>query len=232
MKVKTIGILGGMGPEASSRFYQEILTLCREKYNAVQDIDYPPIILYSLPLAGFDETGINDKELVTESLISGVKLLEEAECDFIVIPCNTVHLLYDEMKGAVTIPVLNIVDETIKKLKMDGKKKSGLLATECSLKNDLYGSYFRRNDIIYFEPEKNEIGSITKLTSQIMKNSINKETKEEVMDIIRRFEGKNIDSVVIGCTELPFAINIEDSSIKLYNTLSILAEATLKKAYE
>ena len=219
-----------MGPEASSRFYQEILTLTRKKYNAVQDTDYPPMVLYSLPLEGFDETGICDRELVTEGLINGVKLLEQAECDFIVIPCNTVHLLFDEMKKTVSIPILNIVDETVKKLKKEGSVKAGLLASESSLKSDLYGKYFRRNDIHYFEPLKKEIKAVTQLIEQVMGNSITNETKESVVQIIKRLEAKKIDSIVLGCTELPLVINQSDSSVKVYNTLSILAEAALEKA--
>ncbi len=230
MKKKTIGILGGMGPEASSRFYQEILSLTRIKYKAVQDTDYPAMVLYSLPLEGFNEKGICNKELVTEGLIHGVKLLEQADCDFIVIPCNTVHLLFDEMKNAVSIPILNIVDETVKKLKKGGKEKAGLLASESSLKSDLYGKYFRRNDILYFEPDKKETEMLTHLIEQVMGNSVSSNTKTSVLKILKRFEDKKVDSIVLGCTELPLVINETDSSVEIFNTLTILAEAALNKA--
>ncbi len=135
------------------------------------------------------------------------------------------------MRNAVSIPILNIVDETVKRLKKEGSKKTGLLASQCSLENDLYGKYFRRNDISYFEPDKEEVGSLTKLISQVMTDKVTSDIKESVIEIIRRFEEKNVDSIVIGCTELPLAIDRENSTVKVYNTLTILAEATLEKAY-
>ncbi len=114
-KHKTIGVLGGMGPEASANLYSKIIKYAQYKYNAVQDFDYPPIIIYSLPLFGFDETGIVDEKLVKQQLIDGVKKLESAGCDLIIIGCNTVHIFYDEMQAAIKIPILNIVEGTKKK---------------------------------------------------------------------------------------------------------------------
>ena len=66
---KTIGILGGMGPEASLNMYKTIINLCQDKYNCQQDFDFPKIIIYNLPLIGFDETGIRNKILVKSQLI-------------------------------------------------------------------------------------------------------------------------------------------------------------------
>ena len=115
-KNKTIGVLGGMGPGASANLYMEIIKYSQHKYNAIQDTDYPPIIIYSLPLDGFDETGITNIKLVEDQLVVGVKKLEAAGCDLIIIGCNTVHILYEKMQAAVKIPILNIVEETKNKV--------------------------------------------------------------------------------------------------------------------
>ncbi|MEI6597728.1 MAG: hypothetical protein WCL22_01665 [bacterium] len=89
--MKTIGILGGMGPAASANFYQRIVEIAQHDFGAVQDTDFPPMFLYNLPLSGFDETGFVDAEEVKKQLISGVKKLEAIGSDFIVIhaiPCT------------------------------------------------------------------------------------------------------------------------------------------------
>src|SRR3989338_6835870 len=117
--MKTIGVLGGMGPEASATFYNMIINICHKKYNAQQDTDYPPMIIYSLPLEGFDETGIVDQEKVLRQLIKGIKVLESSGSDFIVIACNTVHCFIDELRKNVKIPILSIIEETSNKLKLD-----------------------------------------------------------------------------------------------------------------
>ncbi|MCD4705270.1 hypothetical protein K8R66_04310, partial [bacterium] len=68
---KTIGILGGMGPSASANLYKKIIELAQKELQAEQDTDYPPMVIYNLPLFGFDETGIVDEELVQDQLIKG-----------------------------------------------------------------------------------------------------------------------------------------------------------------
>ena len=73
--MKTIGVLGGMGPEASADFYQRVIAIFQKQFGAVQDTDYPPMLIYSLPLTGFDETGIVDATVVLGQLIAGVQKL-------------------------------------------------------------------------------------------------------------------------------------------------------------
>ena len=107
---KTIGVLGGMGPEASSTLYRKIIKYSQNEYNAIQDCDYPPIIINSLTLFGFDETGITDHELVKSQLIEGVQQLEKAGSDLIIIGCNTVHCYFDDMQNAVNVPIFNIIE--------------------------------------------------------------------------------------------------------------------------
>ena len=141
-KNKTIGILGGMGPEASANLYSKMIKYTQHEYGAVQDSDYPPIIIYSMPLLGFDETGIVDQDSVKMQLIEGVRKLENAGCDLIIIGCNTVHIFFDEMQAAVNIPILNIVEETKKKVVDFGCKKVGLFASESTSKTKLYQKRF------------------------------------------------------------------------------------------
>ena len=131
--MKTIGVLGGMGPAASATLYANMIEYAQSKYNAVQDTDYPPIIIYSLPLSGFDETGITDENLVKKQLIKGVQILEDAGCDSIVIACNTVHVFHDDMQKAVTIPVLHIVEETA----ITSKYSSKILSSKCKCQNHI-----------------------------------------------------------------------------------------------
>ena len=135
---KLIGVLGGMGPAASANLYSKIISYAQTEYGAVQDFDYPPVIIYSLPLAGFDETGITDLEAVQRQLVAGVKKLEDAGCQLIIIGCNTVHSYYDEMQAAVNVPIFNILEETKKQVLEFGYKKVGLFASKSTTDLKLY----------------------------------------------------------------------------------------------
>ncbi len=117
LKKKTIGILGGMGPGASANLYQTIISIAQKKYGAEQDYDFPPMVIYSLPLIGFDETGITEPESVKKQLVEGVKKLEKAGCDFIIIACNTVHIYQKNMQKAINIPIVSMIEQAVKKAK-------------------------------------------------------------------------------------------------------------------
>ena len=160
--MKTIGVLGGMGPEASATFYNMIINICHKKYNAQQDTDYPPMIIYSLPLEGFDETGIVDQEKVLRQLIKGIKVLESSGSDFIVIACNTVHCFIDELRKNVKIPILSIIEETSNKLKLDKINSVGLLASETTFQLDIYGENLNKNHIKVINPSKEKQKSKSK----------------------------------------------------------------------
>ena len=227
-KFKRIGILGGMGPETSANFFSKILKYCQEKYKAIQDIDYPPIVLYSLPLYGFDESGIVDEELVLNQLISGIKILEMSNCDFVVIPCNTVHCFIDKLREVSSINIISIIEETVKLVKKDNKNIVGLLASETTLDLKLYQTILSRNNVLCLLPNKKEREIITNLILQIMSGKVDKDTKLKNLSIIEKMKKQSAESIILGCTELPLAIAQEDSDLKIYDTLQILVESAVE----
>ena len=95
-KFKTIGILGGMGPLAGATMFTELLKQAQKDYGAEQDNDYPRVILYSNPLESFDEKGQGDDAEISAELTKGIKVLEHAGAELIVVACNTVHKFYTE----------------------------------------------------------------------------------------------------------------------------------------
>lgn len=226
-KNKTIGILGGMGPSASADLYSRIIKYSQQKYNATQDSDYPPIIIISLAMLGFDETGIVNEKLVEEQLIDGVKKLEAAGADFIIIACNTVHFFYDQMQSAVKIPILNIVDETKKRILNFGFKKVGLFSSESTNKLKLYQDNFKKSDIEIISADNEQ----QKIMNEVIENVMGgKQEKKDVISlnkISKEYSKAGAEAVIIGCTELPLAINQSQTKIKLFDTTQIIAESAV-----
>jgi len=227
MKFKKIGILGGMGPEASANFYYKIIHYCQKEYQAVQDTDFPPMIIYSLPLSGFDESGIVNKELVLQQLINGIDILKNAGCDFIVIPCNTVHLFINELRMKSQILIISIMEETVKKIKQDNLVVVGLLGSDTTLKLQLYQDLLDKNNISCIFPTEEENPIITKLILEVMSGKVENKTKNNVLSIIKKMEQQSAKAIVLGCTEIPLAISKKDANIKVYDTLQILAESAV-----
>ena len=230
MAFKKIGILGGMGPEASANFYYKIIYYCQKEYQAVQDTDFPPMIIYSLPLSGFDESGIVDKRLVLQQLLHGVDTLRDAGCIFIVIPCNTVHYFMNELRQKSSIPIISIMEETVKKIKQNNHTIVGLLGSDTTLKLQLYQNLLDENGIICVSPTQEENPIITKLILEVMIGKLEYKTKENVLSIIKKMELQSANAVILGCTEIPLAITQTDVNIKVYDTLQILAESAVHYA--
>ena len=226
-KNKTIGVLGGMGPEASSNLYSKMIKYSQNKYGAVQDFDYPPIIIYSLPLFGFDETGIVDEDLVKKQVIDGVKKLESAGCDLIIIACNTVHIYFDEMQKAVDVPILNIVEETKKEVKRFGYEKVGLFASESTNNLKLYQNKFESDQIEVISPNREQQEAMNKVIEHVMGGNQKIEDVIVLKDIARDYLKYGAEAIVMGCTEIPLAINQTHTDIKLFDTIEIIVKSAV-----
>ena len=226
-KNKTIGVLGGIGPEASSNLYSKIIKYAQQKYGAVQDFDYPPIIIYSLQLFGFDETGFVDKKLVKKQLIVAVKKLEAAGCDMIIIGCNTVHIYFNEMQAAVKIPIFNIVDETQKRVLEMGYKKIGLFASESTNKLKLYQNRFTDANIEIISPNKEQQKILNRVIEHVMGGNQKTEDIIVLKDIARDYLRQGAEAIVMGCTEIPLAINQSHTDIKLFDTIEIIVQCAV-----
>ncbi|MEK6961624.1 MAG: amino acid racemase [Nanoarchaeota archaeon] len=227
MTFSRIGVLGGMGPEASSDFYSRMISYCQKRYGAVQDADYPPILLYSLPMAGFDESGIVDAEEVLSQLIGGVKLLSDAGCDFIVIPCNTVHTFIADLRASSSIPIISIIEETVNRVQSAGFKEVCLVASESTLSYGMYQEALWAKDIYCAVPQVSQYPLITDLIRGVMGGSVDSRVKSAVLDVICQMVGSSTKAVILGCTEIPLAIGQEDIPVAVFDTLQVLAETAV-----
>src|SRR3989338_1586325 len=125
-----------MGPRSTSIFLERVLDECQKQCGAKYDEDFPHIIIYSLPTPFFVDKPIDNK-LMEKTVCEGLKRLESVGVSFIVMPCNTVHIYFNQFKKAVAIPILNIVDETIKELPAKEKNVT-FLSTEPTFESMLY----------------------------------------------------------------------------------------------
>jgi len=246
-----IGILGGMGTQAGLDFCNKLAILNRGKI----DQEYPIFFLYNksnIPgrpesigvqtgnLSNLSTSKKSKKKylLVLKSLLNGCKVLQKNKCKFIVIPCNTAHYWYDDLKKKINIPIINMPKEVYKQTKKTCKKNSriGLLATEGTLKTGIYNKFFDKNYKLLFP------------NSILQKNSVNKAIKFVKMGNVRAAEKiikpavkylikQKCKKIILGCTELPIAIfafksfkNVKSSKIFLDPNL-ILAVASVKRYY-
>ncbi len=227
---KTIGILGGMGPEASAYFYNLLIQLAHKKYGAVQDIDFPPVLIYNLPLAGFDETGITDEALVERQLIAGVQKLEKGGSDFIIIACNTVHTFYDAMQASIKIPILSIVDETVRTAQDNGYARVGILSSESTNKLNLYKDKLEGSGIATISANPEQQQALNEIILHVMAGEHKNKDAAVAAAIIDDMAAAGADAVILGCTELPLAIEALKAALPVLNANEIIIDRALATA--
>lgn len=228
---KIIGILGGMGPLATANFFADIVSICQSKYGAEQDADYPKIYLYNTGLEGFNETGFENPDLVKEQLISDTKKLESWGADFITIPCNTVHHFIDDMQNNLKIPIISIVDETMKVIQKTNFSKIGVLSSSSSRELGLYENKLIKNNFTFINTTESEQAMLDSVVLAVMSGSQDEKESGIMQNIISRMKNDGAEAVVLGCTELPLAIESKNSTLPLFNTIHILAESAVDNAY-
>ena len=244
-----IGILGGMGTQAGLDFCNKLAILNRGKI----DQEYPLFILYNKAnIPGRPESiGIHTRnltknlnvkknkikyQLVLKSLVKGCKLLKKSKCKFLVIPCNTAHYWYDDLKKRINLPIINMPKEVYRYTIKQCKKNStiGLLATEGTLKTGIYNNFFDKNFNLIFPESKIQKNSVNRAIKFVKMGNV-KAASKIIKPAINYLINKKCKKIILGCTELPIAIfafksfdKIKTSKIFLDPNL-ILANAAMKK---
>ena len=238
-----------MGTQAGLDFCNKLAILYRGKI----DQEYPLFLLYNksnIPgrpeSIGVQTKGLsnrpNDKiserkySLVLKSLLNGCKVLKKSKCKFIVIPCNTAHYWYDDLRKRINLPMINMPQEVFKYTlkKCQKKSKIGLLATEGTIKTGVYNKFFDKNYKLIIPNniiQKKSVNKAIKLVKMGNVKAASKIIKTAIDYLIK----KKCKKIILGCTELPIAIfafksfkTIKSSKIFLDPNL-ILANAAMKK---
>ena len=244
-----IGILGGMGTQAGLDFCNKLAMLNRGKI----DQEYPLFMLYNksnipgrpesigVQTRTFSSLPRNAKNItkynkVLKSLLDGCRSLEKSGCKFIVIPCNTAHYWYEDLKRKIKIPIINMPKEVFLHTKKICKKntKIGLLATEGTLKTEIYEKLFK-NEYELIKPLDNlQLKSVNKTIKHVKMGNI-KLAEKTIKPAIDYLIKNNCKKIILGCTELPIAIfafkslkNIKISKLYLDPNL-ILANSSMAR---
>lgn len=224
----TVGIIGGLGPETTSKFYLEVVFGCQKK-NAVSR---PPVLIWNVPLNYEIERDLLIKSTGEERylpyIIEAAQRLEKGGADFLVMPCNSLHIFIDEIRKSVQVPVLNIVEETARFLKNNGIKKVGILATSSLLNHKLYENYLEREKIEQITPSPSDQNKVGDLINNLVLNRYKEKDKNELLDIIRKFKTSGLKYVILACTDLQLLIP-HYPGIEIYDTMKIFADETVNE---
>ena len=160
-------------------------------------------------------------------LLDAAQKLEKAGADFLVMPCNSLHAFINEIRDSVKIPVLSIVEETVKFLKKERIEKVGIIATSITVTKKLYENPLIDNGISQIKPDDFQQAKIGKIIYNLVSNKQSNKDREDLLKIIDDFESRGVGHVVLACTDLQLLIP-HHPKLKIYDTMEIFSDATAR----
>jgi len=228
---QTIGILGGMGPEATVRMFNLIVKLTK----AEKDQDHIPIIIFNNPQIP-DRTAaiIDEGPSPLPMLIEGAKKLETAGANFIIMPCHTAHYHYDEIIRHISIPFLHLQEETRHYVEWRYRDltRFGLLASTGTVETDLFQTIFHQKELEIIVPEEKEQDMVMTAVygERGIKRGFKKEPRQLLMHVINQLKEQKVEAVIAGCTEVSLVLDVQELQLPVIDPLKITAAAAILKA--
>ena len=237
-KYEVLGILGGMGPEATAHLYELII----KHTPASKDQDHIPTVIYSNTLIPDRTTCIlrGEHEKIIEILSKSAQLLENTNVDVIIIPCNTAHYYLEDIRKNIKIPILDMIkitaeylyDKLTKQENINIKLKIGLLATTGTIRTEIYQKRFEQFKVNIITPNDTQQEEVMSIINEIKKNGPSEMLKSKLNKIISNLrEKKEIKWIILGCTELPLLYKNEDDleQFFLVDPMVILSKYVIRK---
>jgi aspartate racemase len=228
--MKTLGMIGGLGPESTVDYYRMIIAAYREQR---QDGSYPAIIINSIDLNKVrDLVTANALVDLTEHLVAEVQKLARAGADFGLLTANTAHIVFDNVRRQSPIPLISIVEATCDAARVLGLKRLGLLGTRFTMQGRFFPDVFARAAMTLAVPAEDEQTYIhEKYMDELVNGIFLSETRDRLMQIIGRLkEREHIDGVILGGTELPLLLrDASGQDIPFLDTTRIHVKAAVSE---
>lgn len=229
-KHKTIGILGGMGPQASASLLQVLINMAAKEFGVKKDSEFPQIILASLQVPNFISSKKKAKAAFT-ILKEKIKKIETFNPSCFGIACNTAHILLGDLEKETLVPFVSIIEEVRERVKLAGIKRIGLLGTPVTIDSGLYKKVLAKENIKTITPSKMETEIVEKVIRNVLAGKKIKKDKQKLILIAESLQKRGAGGIILGCTELPL-IFPKNFNLPIFDSIDILARGLLQKAYE
>jgi aspartate racemase len=229
MDHKRIGIIGGVGPASTLLYYLQIIEGFKEKSGSHHA---PEIMIYSLDLAEINDF-FNRKDFISlaDKLVRIINGMSEMGCDFALFACNAMHQVFNDVASRVSIPMINLI-EAVKREILERKfKKVGLLGTTFVMQTGIYRDGLAEAGVECLVPEESEQDWImTAILGDLQKPEIPPDTVDRLKNDIIQMGEQGAEGVILGCTDLPVAVNQNNSPLAVLDSTEIHVRAIIDYA--
>jgi aspartate racemase len=239
--VYTIGILGGMGPEATNRLCSLITAAASPVH---RDQDHIPVITFnnsSIPdrvravQGRIHQAMLKSFENPVPEMIRTARVLEQAGADFLIMPCNLAHYFIAEIQEAIRIPILNMVEETVRHTVSlyPQADKIGLLASTPTISAGIFERAFKSYERLVLSPDENEQEAKVMRAiygSDGVKCGHSEKPRALLMEAAQQLKAQGAEVIIAGCTEVSLVMTQKDLSLPIVDPLQIIAGVAVKRA--
>lgn len=226
---KIVGVLGGMGPEATVDFMAKVIALTP----AEKDQDHVHMLVDHNPKVPNRQAAIlTDGEDPQPALAIMAQRLQEAGAEFLVVPCNTAYVFQDAITSATTIPLISIIDVTVAAIaeQSPGASKVGILATNGCLRAGVYQSALAAAGLQAILQNDDEQNELMNLVDGIKAGVRGGEVAIAMRDLARALQNRGAQAIIAGCTEIPLVLDDAALSVPLISSTDVLAQKTVQLA--
>lgn len=225
--MKLLGLIGGMSWESTIEYYRLLNEMIKSELGSWNSAK---LMLYSV---NFEEIlqlqNQNEWNQIEIIMLEICNKLEIAGCEAIMICSNTMHLIADVLERQISLPIINVIDETAKAITTKKLKKIGLLGTKFTMDGNFYVKKlvdkFKLNVFLPTNEEREYINNA--IYNEFAQGKFLKSTKDKFLDIISNLKNQGAEGIILGCTEIPMLIKQSDVDVELFDTLRIHLKAAV-----
>ena len=222
--MKTLGILGGLGPESTVIYYREII----DRYRSLTGNDtYPHILINSVDMTRvIGLIADHAYEPLVQLLAGAIEHLATAGADVCAISSNTPHVVFDRVAARVNVPMVSIVSATAERARTSGLKRVLLIGTKFTMRNDFYARTFEKYGITCIVPDAAGQDTVHDIIFPELESGIVRADRKETMLRLctALIERERLDGIILGCTELPLMLTEDDFDVAVLDTARIHLE--------
>jgi aspartate racemase len=223
-QTKTVGLIGGMGPAATLDFFDRIL----KRTKAMRDEDHLHVIIdNNTRFPSRDAASKGEGPSPGAAIATTARGLQDAGADFIVMACNTAHAYEAEIRAAISVPFLSMIDETVKAVHELRPERVGLLAADPCLRARLYQDAFAKAGLDLVLPPPDSQRTLQELINRVKAGNTGETVRRSMATLAKKLEAQGAEVIVAGCTEVPIVLTADNIDGELVNSTDVLVERTI-----
>lgn len=223
----TIGVIGGMGPYATLALFKALL----DNTPAHKDWDHPRVLIDNNPkIPSRTRAFLYGEPDPVQHIVRGAEGLRAAGADFVIMPCNSAHYFLPQARAQTDVPFVNMIEETSQLVLAAGCGRVGVLGGEVTVHGRVYEQWLESAGVGVLHVTDDEQKVVRAVIEDVKLNAVSHNTCSRVQDLVTRLEARGAEAVILGCTELPLAMQGVTAKAKIIDSLDALAKAAVHRA--